>query len=173
MPATAARLLAMLDNPEASVSQIEDIIKYDPGLTANLLKLTNSAYFGIPIKVSSVRQAITLLGWKRLLQLMMTLCMSPLMKKPVPGYDMPRGELWRHSIAVSIAAENIVKALTISDADEIFTAALLHDVGKLVLGGFVNKDLEFIQDMVSKGFSFDVAEHIILGTDHTKTVVVS
>ena len=98
----------------------------------------------------------------------MTLCMSPIMKKPIPGYDLPRGELWRHSIAVSIAAENIVKTLNITDADEVFTAALLHDVGKLILGGFVKKDLEFIEDMVAKGFSFDVAENIILGTDHAK-----
>ena len=147
---------------------LEEIIRYDPGLTANILKLTNSAYFGIPLKVSSVKQAMTLLGWKRLLQLVMTLCMSTLMKKPVPGYDLPQGELWRHSIAVSIAAENIVKTLTISDAEDIFTAALLHDVGKLALGGFVKKDLEFIEDMVAKGLTFDVAEHVILGTDHAE-----
>jgi putative nucleotidyltransferase with HDIG domain len=94
--------------------------------------------------------------------------MSTLMKKPVPGYDLPQGELWRHSIAVSIAAENIVKTLKLPDAEDIFTAALLHDVGKLVLGGFVRQDLEFIEDMVSKGLTFDVAEHIILGTDHAE-----
>ncbi len=168
MPATATKLLALLDDPEVSFSQIEEIIRYDPGLTANILKLTNSAYFGIPLKVSSVRQAMTLLGWKRLVQLVMTLCMSTLMNKPVPGYDLPQGELWRHSIAVSIAAENIVKMLGLPDVDEVFTAALLHDVGKLILGGFVKKDLEFIEDMVAKGFSFDVAEHIILGTDHAE-----
>lgn len=168
MPATATKLLALLDDPEVSFSQIEEIIRYDPGLTANILKLTNSAYFGIPLKVSSVRQAMTLLGWKRLVQLVMTLCMSTLMKKPVAGYDLPQGELWRHSIAVSIAAENIVKMLGLPDVDEVFTAALLHDVGKLILGGFVKKDLEFIEDMVAKGFSFDVAEHIILGTDHAE-----
>ncbi|UCG08683.1 MAG: HDOD domain-containing protein [Desulfobacterales bacterium] len=168
MPATATKLLALIDDPEVSFSQIEEIIRYDPGLTANILKLTNSAYFGIPLKVSSVRQAMTLLGWKRLVQLVMTLCMSTLMNKPVPGYDLPQGELWRHSIAVSIAAENIVKMLGLPDVDEVFTAALLHDVGKLILGGFVKRDLEFIEDMVAKGFSFDVAEHIILGTDHAE-----
>lgn len=168
MPSTATKLLSLLDDPDVSFSQIEEIIRYDPGLTANILKLTNSAYFGIPLKVSSVKQAMTLLGWKRLLQLVMTLCMSTLMKKPVPGYDLPQGELWRHSIAVSIAAENIVKTLQIPDAEDVFTAALLHDVGKLVLGGFVKKDLEFIEDMVSKGLTFDVAEHIILGMDHAE-----
>ena len=166
MPATSAKLLKMLKDPDSSASQIEDVLKYDPGLTANILKLTNSAYFGLPAKVSSVKQAIVLLGWKRLLQLVMTMCMSTVMKKPVPGYDLPHGELWRHSVAVSVAAELVVKALKIPGADEVFTAALLHDVGKLVLGGFVQEDLHQIESMVSKGIAFEVAEFIVLGIDH-------
>jgi putative nucleotidyltransferase with HDIG domain len=166
MPATAARLMPLLQNPDSSAGKIEDILKYDPGLTANILKLTNSAYFGLPSRVSSVRQAIMLLGWKRLLQLVMTMCMSALMKKPVPGYDLPRGDLWRHSVAVSVAADLLVKSLSISDADEVFTAALLHDIGKLVLGDYVQEDLEKIEGMVSKGISFEVAEYVVLGTNH-------
>ena len=168
MPATAAKLLPMLDNSDSTASEIESILKYDPGLTANILKLTNSAYFGIPTRVSSVKQAIVLLGWKRLMQVVMTICMSPLMKKTIPGYDLRSGELWRHSIAVSVAAEILVKALNIPDADEVFTAALLHDVGKLILGGFVKKDLEQIETMVTKGITFDVAESMVLGTNHAE-----
>ena len=73
MPATAARLLKLLEDSESSAAQIEDVLRYDAGLTANILKLTNFAYFGIPSKVSSVRQAVMMLGWKRLLQLVMTM----------------------------------------------------------------------------------------------------
>ena len=166
MPATAARLLPLLQNPDSSASKIEDILRYDPGLTANILKLTNSAYFGLSSRVSSVRQAVMLLGWKRLMQLVMTMCMSALMKKSIPGYDLPRGELWRHSIAVSVAADLLVKSLSVSDADEVFTAALLHDIGKLILGDYVQDDLENIEVMVDKGISFEVAEFIVLGTNH-------
>lgn len=168
MPATSAKLLKILKNPDSSAAQVEEILKYDPGLTANILKLTNSAYFGIPSKVSSVKQAVVLLGWKRLLQLVMTMCMSTVMKKPLPGYDLPHGELWRHSVAVSVAAELVVKALKIPGADEVFTAALLHDIGKLILGGFVQDDLHRIEEMVAKGIAFEVAEFIVLGTDHAR-----
>lgn len=168
MPATAAKLMPLLQNPDANTAQIEEIMKYDPGLTANILKLTNSAYFGLPSQVSSVRQAIMLLGWRRLLQLVMTMCMSALMKKPVPGYGLPRGELWRHSVAVSVAANTVVSALSLSEADEVFTAALLHDIGKLVLGTYVNQDLDQIEQIVDKGISFDVAEYIVLGTNHAE-----
>jgi putative nucleotidyltransferase with HDIG domain len=168
MPATAAKLLPLLDNSDSTISEIESILKYDPGLTANILKLTNSAYFGIPTRVSSVKQAVVLLGWKRLLQVVTTICMSPLMKKTIPGYDLRSGELWRHSMAVSVAAEILVKALKIPDADEVFTAALLHDVGKLILGSFVKKDLEQIETMVTKGITLDVAESMVLGTNHAE-----
>lgn len=168
MPATAGKLLPMLKNPDYDTSKIEDILRYDPGLTANILKLTNSAYFGIPTKISSVRQAILLLGWKRLMQLVMTMCMSDLMKDSVAGYDLGKGELWRHSIAVSVAADVLVKGLNISEADEVFTAALLHDIGKLVLGDYVKEDMPKIDAMVAKGISFEVAEYIVLGTDHAE-----
>jgi putative nucleotidyltransferase with HDIG domain len=166
MPDTSAKLIKMLRDSETSAAEIEGVLKYDPGLTANILKLANSAYFGIPSKVSSVKQAVALLGWKRLLQLVMTISMSTVMKKPVPGYDLPHGELWRHSLAVSVAAELVVKALKVPNADEVFTAALLHDVGKLVMGEFVRDDLQQIEKMVIKGIAFEVAEFIILGTDH-------
>jgi putative nucleotidyltransferase with HDIG domain len=168
MPATAAKLMPLLNDPDSSSAQIEEIMKYDPGLTANILKLTNSAYFGLPTQVSSIRQAIMLLGWKRLLQLVMTMCMSALMKKPVPGYDLPRGELWRHSVAVSVAADTVVDALSLAEADEVFTAALLHDIGKLVLGSYVDQDLGQIEQIVDKGISFEVAEYIVLGTNHAQ-----
>ena len=168
MPATAARLLKLLDDPDSSAAHIEEVLRYDAGLTANILKLTNSAYFGIPSKVSSVKQAIMMLGWKRLLQLVMTMCMSTVMKKPVDGYGLPRGELWRHSIAVSVAAEAVVKSLKIPEAEEVFTAALLHDIGKLVLGGFVRDEHQQIKAMVSKGIPFEVAEYMVIGTDHAE-----
>ena len=168
MPATAAKLLPLLDDADSTPAEVENIVKYDPGLTANILKLTNSAYFGIPTKVSSIKQAVILLGWKRLVQVVTTICMSPLMKKAVPGYDLRSGELWRHSIAVSVAAELLVKALKIPDADEVFTAALLHDIGKMILGSFVNNDLAQIQAMVAKGITFDVAESMVLGTNHAE-----
>ena len=166
MPGAAVRLLALVDDPDVSVDRIEGILRYDPGLTANLLKLANSAYFGIPSKVGSVRQAVILLGLKRMIQMVITSCMSAIMGKAVPGYDLSPGELWRHSIAVSVAAECLVKELNMDAGEEIFTAALLHDVGKLILGDFVDEDYHKIEKALNQGLSFEVAENIVLGIDH-------
>jgi putative nucleotidyltransferase with HDIG domain len=166
MPGTAVKLLALIDDSAMRVSQIEEILRHDPGLTANVLRIANSAYFGIPSKVGSIRQAVILLGLKRLIQMVIAACVSAIMDKSVPGYDLPPGELWRHSLAASVAAECLVKVLKVEAAEEIFTAALLHDVGKLVLGDFVKDEFKQIETAVSQGISFEMAEKIVLGTNH-------
>jgi putative nucleotidyltransferase with HDIG domain len=168
MPGAALKLLGVLDDPGVTVQQIERILRQDPGLTANVLKLANSAYFGIPSKVGSVRQAVMLLGLKRLIQMVIAACTGAVLDRTVPGYDLPAGELWRHSLAVSVAAERLVRELRIPAAEEIFTAALLHDVGKIILGRFVQEGLAEIEKALAQGLSFETAETIVLGVNHAE-----
>jgi putative nucleotidyltransferase with HDIG domain len=168
LPGATTKLLSLLDDSNTAVVEIEEILRMDPGLTANVLKLSNSAYFGFQSEIGSVHKAIVLLGAKRLIQLVMASCVNSVMNTAVPGYDLSAGEMWRHSIAVSVAAEGLIKELNTANADEIFTAALLHDVGKLVLGEFVKDDIQKIEKIVSTDVSFEVAERITFGTDHAE-----
>ena len=168
MPEAGTKMLSLLEEPDTEIYQIEEILRYDPGLTANILKLANSAYFGIPSKIGSVKQAVMVLGFKRLTQLVVASCVSAVMDKSVAGYDLPSGDLWRHSIAVSLAAEALVKDKKKTVSQDVFTPALLHDVGKLVLGTFVKEELEAIKSIAAKGVPFVVAENMILGTDHAE-----
>ena len=139
MPNAASQLLSIIDDPKVAASQIEDVLKYDPGLTANILKLANSAYFGLSNEIGSVRRAVVLLGLNRVTQMVMTTCVNALMAENIDGYGLTQGELWRHSIAVSVAAELLVEELKIQAPEETFTTALLHDVGKIVLCTIVNE----------------------------------
>jgi len=168
MPGAALKLLTLADAPDATVQQIEDALRQDPGLTANVLKLANSAYFGIPSKIGSVRQAVMLLGLKRLVQMVVTTCASAVIDRGVPGYDLAAGELWRHSLAVSVAARGLAAALKLPATDEIFTAGLLHDVGKLILGHFVQEDYPEIERALAQGMTFEAAEAAVLGIDHAE-----
>ena len=168
MPATGAKMLRMLENPETTVDEIEDVLRRDPGLTGNVLKLANSAYFGIPSRIASTRQAVLLLGLKKLIQLVIASCVNGVMDKPVPGYNMAPGNLWRHSIAVSIASEALVKGKKNLEVEDIFTPALLHDIGKLILGHFVKEDQAAIEKIASQGVPYVVAENMVLGTDHAE-----
>ena len=168
MSGAALKVLKLVDDPNSTASEIEEILRYEPSITANILKLTNSAYFGVPTKVASIRQAIVLLGWEKLGKLVMTTCVNAVLDKPVRGYDLSPGELWQHSIAVSVAAELLVKELNIDADNEIFTAALLHDLGKLVLGDYVKEDFSAIKTAAGEGTPFQAAERRVLGTDHAE-----
>jgi len=168
MPGAASKLLALLNNTETPLAEIEAILRYEPGLTANVLRLVNSAYFGFSKKIGSVRQAILLMGWKRLTQLVVASCVSAIMDKPVSGYDLAPGDLWRHAVAVAVASEGLGKLLKVGGVEEIFTAGLLHDVGKMVLGRFVEEHRVAMEVESYRERSFEQVEREIFGMDHAE-----
>jgi putative nucleotidyltransferase with HDIG domain len=165
---TATEALRLLSDPNSDFGDIERVVRVDPGLTANVLKLANSAYFGLPGGISSVRQAVARIGWNRMRQLMTTAAVNGIMEGPVPGYDLKPGALWRHAVGVSVAAETLAKEHDIKAPADVFTAALLHDIGKLLLGKFVEPYFDLIEMAVSRGLPFDQAEREVLGTDHAE-----
>jgi putative nucleotidyltransferase with HDIG domain len=166
MPQAASRLLSLLEDPDADLEQIDAVLGTDPGLTGNLLRLTNSAYFGLPNRIGSVRKALTLLGLRRLKQLILASCVSAAFLRPVDGYGLPEGELWLHSVAVSVAAEELAREVGLEERGEIFTAALLHDMGKVVGGAFVARGMAEIEAVTQDGVPFEKAESRVLGMDH-------
>jgi putative nucleotidyltransferase with HDIG domain len=168
MPRAGLKLRALLNKVDVTVNEIEEILRHDPGLATNVLRLANSAFFGLSTKVGSLKQAVILLGVKRFAQIAVSACMSKTMEQAVEGYDLSPGELWLHSIAVSNTAEALAKNRKIAETDDVFTPALLHDMGKLILGKFVKEELQKIESITSNAVPLDVAEHMVLGTDHAE-----
>ena len=162
------KALRLLNEEDVNIEEVKKVLQFDPGLTANVLKLANSSFFGIPQKVGSVKQAIILLGTKRLAKLVVSVCTSALMEKRLKGYHLPSGSLWYHSIAVASIAESIAKYKKVDDSVDVFTPALLHDLGKLALSSFVENDYEKIESITQSGVPFEVAENMVLGTDHAE-----
>ena len=114
MPRAGIKLRALLNEKEVQISDIEAILRHDPGLAANVLRLANSAFFGLSKKVGSLKQAVMLLGVKRFAQIAVSASMNKTMDKAVAGYNLSPGALWLHSIAVSNTAESLSKARKIS-----------------------------------------------------------
>lgn len=168
MPRAGFKLRLLLNKVDVPLTEIEKILRHDPGLATNVLRLANSAFFGLSTKVRSLKQAVMLLGVKRFAQIAVSACMSKTMGKAVEGYDLSPGELWLHSIAVSNTAEAIAKNRNITETDDVFTPALVHDMGKLVLGKFVKEELQKIERITANAVPLDVAEHMVLGTDHAE-----
>jgi len=166
---TAVRLLRLLDDPEVSTSDVVSTIEYDPGMTANVLRLANSAYFAGVHSIGSVRHAVVRLGSNTVLQMVIASSMSSLMSRPVSGYDLPEGDLWRHCVMVAITAEKLCAATHSRVPRLSFTAGLLHDIGKIVIGTFVDYDCEAINAAAHEpGITFEAAEREVLGVDHAE-----
>ena len=173
LPSVVMKIRKYLNDPDVSFDELAQVIQYDPGLTANVLQLANSAYFGWAGTISSVKEAITRLGTNRIFQMVLCMSVAPLVSKPVKGYDMDAGSLWEHSIAVAVCAEQLAAAIKLEGAEEAFTAGLLHDMGKVVLGTFVEVDDEPIREIVrSDNLAFNEAERMVLGVDHAEVAAV-
>ncbi len=173
LPAMVGQLREMLQDPDVDFGELAGAIEYDPGLTANILRLANSSQFGYFRSIESVRSAVLRLGMRRVYQMVVGLSAGPLVRSAFKGYDLPAGDLWRHSVAVAVAAQQLGQVLEIELPEHTFTSGLLHDVGKVVMSTFVQVDAGPILDLAfEKHVPFDAAERDVLGIDHAEVAGV-
>jgi len=169
LPTMAGRLLNLLNDPDIPASEIGKVIQYDPALTANLMKAANSVYLGVSQEVASVAEALFRLGSKWVFQIAVSSLIYSNLNRPVTGYELSGKDLWRHSIAVGLMADILCKELKVRDVGLIFTAGLLHDMGKIIMGEFISESIEEIERQVSEeDIPFEEAERRILGVDHAE-----
>jgi len=173
LPPAAVKVVQLLQDPDACIADITRAIEYDPGLTSNVLRMANSAYFVGTWSVGSLQQAAVRLGTKRIFQLVMASAVSPLAQPAVRGYGLSPGKLWEHSITVAVGAEQLAAALQIGTPDLVFTVGLLHDIGKVVIGTFAGVDAAPIVALARRDeISFEMAEQRELGIDHAEAGAV-
>ena len=167
MPALYGKLITCLNNPEVGFDHVAEVVRYDPGMTMNILRVVNSAAFSSGRPVDSLQQAAVLLGAKRLLHLILVQGVSSRMQVPVPGYGLAPAMLLRHSVGVALTAETMARTLSLKQHDLLFTAGLLHDMGKLLLGRFVEQHLSHFEEALrDSDLTFDMLEEKFLGITH-------
>ncbi len=140
----------------------------DPELERAILELSNWSYFNRENVIDSLAEAEKRQGPRPFFEICLGASLRKLMNRPVPGYHLEAGELWSHGIGVAVAAEEIGRIAGRKENEIGFMAGLLHDVGKLVLGDYVERYLEKIRSMTQNGLSFEIAEQRVLGGDHTQ-----
>jgi putative nucleotidyltransferase with HDIG domain len=168
LSSTALQLASLARDDRSSAADFERVVRPDPALTANLLRVANSVYFGLRCRAESVRQAVTLLGVKRVSEIAAAVALSPLIPPRLPGYDVGASAFWLHSVAVAVLAEKLAARLGRRCPDLTFTAGLLHDIGKLAIGAFVADDAPSILVRARGGLPFVSAERVVLGVDHAE-----
>lgn len=134
LPEVHRKIMGELNTPEPSMKRLAELISQDMGLSASMLKLVNSAFFGLRTRVSSPAHAVNLLGLEVISGLVITVQLfSSFDSSKYPGYSL--NGLWRHSLSVGLICRAIAQAenLNATRQDDLYVAGILHDVGKLVL----------------------------------------
>jgi len=168
-PAVIQRVLQLVEDPRTSARDVVEVIQYDQSITANVLMVCNSAYFALRRPVHSLGEALVRIGFNNLVEIILTRGTSFLFFQACQGYQLQSGELWRHSVACALLSQILADRLKQKKSPIQFTAALLHDVGKVVLTGFVRDHFEEIRRRVQReNLSFLEAEKATLGIDHAE-----
>ncbi len=169
IPAAALQLLSSVDDPNVGSLDIAKIISTDQSLTAKVLKLANSSYYGMQGKVTRLTEAVMILGTKNVRNLAILASADDLLNISLRGYRLGSRQLWTHSFSVGVGCRLIAEVANLKDVDIAFTSGLLHDIGKLVMSVTLDKELKKVFDMIRKdSIPFNIAEKEVLGFDHTE-----
>jgi putative nucleotidyltransferase with HDIG domain len=169
IPHVVNRIMAIIQDPNSSMAQLSEIISYDAVATANLLKAANSVYYASSKKFDTLHQAIVFLGMDEVVDLVLLTSSAEHLKRAQKGYGLTTGDLWHYCVASALLARKLASTKAMHNVHLVFTAALLKDIGKVVLEQYVSDGHEKIKALVSKGnCSFREAEKAVLGIDHAE-----
>lgn len=163
IPAFLMRLLQHIDDPSIGIDQIAEDIRCDQGLAARVLRVANSSFYGLPAQVSSIKDAIYLIGTANLRSLALAAGMMQYLPRATEAFDYRR--FWKHGLGTALCAQALSR-YTDRDDGSAFTAGLLHDIGQLVLA-ICSPEIyrQFVDPDAHEGFDLE-SERSVLGFDH-------
>jgi len=164
-PAVVSAIIGLTSNLDSKIIDISRVLKSDQSLTARVLRLSNSSFYGRSSKVKTLEEAILLLGFSAVCSMVVATLTHSMYRDEEK--DSPEMKLWRHSLSTAIAARQIARHIKYPEIEEIFVAALLHDIGKLVLlQKLPERYLEIINEVEKNASSFTDSELQAFGFDH-------
>ncbi len=170
LPEIAVQVNAMVEDPSSSAADIGDVISRDPSLTARLLRIANSPFFGLSAKVATVARAVAVVGSKKLRDLIIATSAIRTFKG-VPNQLVSMDDFWYHSLYCAIAARLLAASRRLPHADSLFTAGLLHDIGQLIIFNRLPEQArEALRLSMEDPHAMDMrqAEQEVLGFDHAQ-----
>jgi len=169
LPAVVMKVIDLVDQDEVSAEQLQRTISMEPALSSKVLQLANSAYYGLSRQVSTIQQAVIVLGFQSIKNLVLGISAFQVLRstKPVTPADLA---LWEHSFACAGVASEIAKwkRMSLSQVETIFMGGLLHDIGLLYLRQHANSDLQRLERTANDGITRHEAEQKALGIDHAE-----
>lgn len=171
LPEIVTKVMELVSNPMSSAAELSKVIAHDPGLTTRVLRLVNSAYYGFPKQISSVQQAIMILGFTTMRGLVLSTSIFKIFtpKDSKTGKTIDYKYFWKHSIATALCARVIAARVGMTEVGDAFSCGILHDIGKVVLDQYDHSDyVEVFKLLGNKYTSQDLinAEEQIIGVNH-------
>lgn len=169
LPKAALNVIRETESPTSSASTVAHHIGMDQALTARVLRLANSAYFGLARQVSDIQESVVILGMRNVRNLAIVASTFPWMSKPLKGYRLGPRQMWTHSFCVAVAAKELALKTRKADPDLAFTAGLLHNIGKVALSVWLENKIEAMMNVaVRENLTFDQMERKLLGFSHAE-----
>ncbi|UCD95348.1 MAG: HDOD domain-containing protein [Candidatus Zixiibacteriota bacterium] len=165
-PSVISAAIRLTSNLESNITEVCHVLASDQSLTARVLKLSNSPYYGRCKRVATLQEALVVLGFQTVRSLIIATSAHGMFRQDDP--NCPESKLWRHSLATAIAARLIAEHIRYPEKEEVFVGALLHDIGKLVLMQKMTGPYgKIINEVERKATSFKNVESQVLGFDHS------
>ncbi len=168
LPQVAVQVAKLVDDPNTSASQIAFTLSNDQTLTARVLRMANSAFYGAPRKVSTVTDAIILLGMQTIRNMALAVSCYDVLDLELGNYAMRRGDMWRHAFCVGYASQLIARRAGHKAMEEAFVAGLLHDIGKVVINVNLSEPFKQVVQLAQTDIPFTDAERQVLGFTHAE-----
>jgi putative nucleotidyltransferase with HDIG domain len=168
-PVVVTKAFNLMRDPDVSLNEIAELISTDQAIVANLLRFCNCSFIALQKPIKTVRDAVVFVGLNHLRKMLMVTGARTFYKAYHQGFEMRAAELWHHSLAASLLSSRLEKACPGADPDFAFIAALLHDVGKIVLHEFFENEQERMHVMIEFEHCTPIqAEERVLGIDHAQ-----
>lgn len=166
LPEITVKIIELVEDPRSTARDLHQIIKNDPALSARLLKVVNSAFYGLPGQIATVDRAIIMLGLSAVKNVAIAASITKLFRTSKLGGKFTARDLWKHSLAVGAASRLIIRTLGANGAEEAFLAGLIHDLGVLIERQAFGDKLTEVIAQCQKGVDFCQAEQQIIGAVH-------
>lgn len=173
LPHVVFKVLEITGDSDSPSNDMEKAITIDPGFSSKVLTLANSAYFGLPKRVMSIKEALMFLGFKSVRNLAMTIGAFDMFVGKNDEESLRRRAWWRHSVDSAVCAKWLAKVSGKISADEAYTCALLHYLGRTLLDRFGDGSYTEVSHAVEAGMAIRDAERSILGCDHVEVAVAA
>jgi putative nucleotidyltransferase with HDIG domain len=133
LPRALLKAQQLINDPTTEQSELLEVIRLDPGLTGTLLRLVNSAYYGLPERITDLQVAVEHVGYEMTEAVVLSTSAGDRWLEGIPSYSQEQGMLWKHSIAVAFASEALALRYGITPSSDAYVAGLFHDIGKLAM----------------------------------------